>query len=183
MNYLKKYIIPIILLIILSSCGDCEPDGYGCDKSDNSIIKIENEIYNFIDEDIRTTNIYENDTIINVNYSISRKGNLTGSNNNIGFGFNIKFDIKKINDDFIFNEGSVEFIKDNVWGDFYHFDSQSLDMIEYKSSECDKESGNSQLRPEKFVLDFHGIISNETDQKEIKFEINYNTEKVETCSI
>ena len=180
---IKKYLKPIIWLIlitIIQSCYRCEFSHYDCDYNDNSVVSINNDIYSFKYEDIRNTIIYENDSSIILNYSISRKGNITGSNNNIGFGFIIKIELKKLSDDsIVFNSGTVEFIKDNVWGDFYNFNSQNLNLIDYNSCKCQKEVGNQILTPEKLILNIKGVITNDTNQKDIDLYINYETNKVE----
>jgi hypothetical protein len=169
--------------MITQSCYRCTFEGYGCNYYDDSTIRLDSESYSFRDENIRVTDIYENDSLVLIHYSFSRKGNITGSNVNIGFGFIIKLELKKLSDDnFIFNSGSVEFIKDNVWGDFYYFDSHNIDLIEYKSCECQIEVGNPRLTPEKLILNFQGVISNETEQKAIEFDIQYETRKIEIKS-
>jgi hypothetical protein len=175
-----KLVVFLCLLTIIQSCYRCEFSHYACNYYDNSFVIIDNETYSFRAEDIRTTDIYENDSVIVLNYSISRKGNITGSNVNIGFGFIINIKLKKLSDgSFTFDSGLVEFIKDNVWGDFYNFKSQNLNLIEYSSCRCQKEIGNTIFTPEKLIINIKGVITNNISQKDVDFDIKYETKKVE----
>ncbi len=175
-----KWAFLFILTISIQACYHCEFVGYDYNPIDDSYVKLDNDSYSFKEEDISTTDITEKDSLIYIDYSISRKGSITGSNINIGYGFIIKLEIKKLsNNQFILESGSIEFIKDNVWGDFYYFESHDLNMIEYAKSDRQKEVGISVFTPEKLKLDIKGVISNGTVRKTFDFDIRFETKKVE----
>jgi hypothetical protein len=164
--------------VSIQSC--CEFSGYDCNYYDDSYITIDSDSYSFREENISVTDIYENDSLIFIHYSISQEGDITGSNVNIGYGFIIKLEIKKLSEEnFIFDSGTVEFIENNIWGDFYYFESQNLNLIEYVNCKCQKEVGNSVMTPERLFFNLKGIISNDTKRKVIELEIQYETNKIE----
>jgi hypothetical protein len=179
---MKNLILKILIIfaIFLEGCNHCEFIGYDCASFDNSSIRIDSNSYSFQKEKIVTTNITENDSLIFIRYSISQNGNISGSNINIGYGFGIDLEIRKLTDSqFILKSGTVEFIRNNVWGDIYSFDSQNLKLIDYASCKCQKEIGDSIFTPEILLLNIQGVISNGTDKKNIEFDIQYQTKKVE----
>ena len=62
-----KYFIIIISTCCFFSCGK-EFCGYDRICSDYSVLMLDDKQYNFIDEKIRVTDIFENDSLIFLNY-------------------------------------------------------------------------------------------------------------------
>lgn len=173
-----RLIFLLMLIISLQAC-DCEFARYNCRGMDDSSVKIDEVSYRFLEEKNGYGEVTENDSLIFIDYSISRLGN-TGSNITVGYGFVIKLTMRKVSDSqFALKSGSVEFTNNDIRGDIYGFESHNLNLIEYAACKCQKEIGSPIFSPEKLKLKMDGVISNGTDGKNFEFDLQFETKKVE----
>ncbi len=177
----------LAIAVVFQSCNRCKPIGSVCESVDNSVVILDGETYSFRQERIVNTRISEKDSVVLLNYSVSRNGNHTNSNVDIGFGFIISLKLNRFpGDSLSFQSGTIEFIKDNVGGDFYNFQSPLLEVNTYQCCACGSTEPGILAAggPDKLILTLKGpAVKDSTQQKQVEFRVNYTTRKspLEAC--
>ncbi len=179
----------IIIFSVLMLINSCAPKfmGYDCGSHDNnSTLQIDDAYFSFYLEKVTTTRIIENDTNIIIQYSITHY--LTGSGNadnsikdaiSVDI-FLIKDSLNKITMDS--SKSIVTFYELNNFGQIFNFSESTLLIKGYQTCDCDNELKIPEKSPNLFNAVITGKIKRDDIVKNINFQINFETIKVERYS-
>jgi hypothetical protein len=185
---MKRMNLLIIVVLVFMIINSCKPEfaGYECSSKDNkSTLQINDTYYSFSEEKVTTTGVIENDTNILIKYSITHYPVQTGSgnaDNTIKDAISVDIVLIKENSNKITmdsNRSSVTFYELNNLGQLYLFSESNLLIKDYQTCDCGNELRIPEKSPNLFNAVLTGKIKHDVIIKNVNFQINFETKKVE----